>query len=69
MQMDSLKVSEVIRREFKIDFAGSDCRKVVFCLIQCGIVTEPQAVAQNGSAWVAVRILADAIFIQNQPCR
>jgi len=25
MQMDTLQVSEVIRREFEIDFTGSDC--------------------------------------------
>ena len=41
----------------------------MFCLTQCGIIAKTKAVAQNGSAWVAVRILADAIFIQNQACR
>ncbi len=67
--MDTLKVSEVIRGEFEINFTGSDCRKVVFSLIERGIVANTKAIAQNGRAWVTVRILADAVFIQSQACR
>lgn len=50
MLMDTLKVSEVIRGEFEINFTGSDCRKVVFSLIERGIVANTKAIAQNGRA-------------------
>ncbi|EIK98306.1 hypothetical protein PMM47T1_03544 [Pseudomonas sp. M47T1] len=64
--MDFFQIGEIVRREAELNLACSDIGKLTLGLIQFYLAADIQLIAQDGGAWIAVRVLPYAVLVDHQ---